>query len=93
MFKIVEFARSGNEVVNKCKNFTNKTRSNFKGLLNAPNERDDAMIEILKIDKNTKIIFVSADVTMKKQVISKGTTGFLNKPFDIQELLNLIKRY
>lgn len=52
----------------------------------------DAMIEILKIDKNTKIIFVSADVTVKKQMVSKGTTAFLNKPFDIQDLLNLIKK-
>ena len=51
----------------------------------------DAMIEILKIDKNTKIIFVSADVTVKKQMISKGTTGFINKQFDIQDFLNLIK--
>ena len=52
----------------------------------------DAMNEILKIDRNTKIIFASADTTMKQLSISKGATAFLSKPFKIEELQYLINK-
>jgi CheY-like chemotaxis protein len=52
----------------------------------------DAMNEILKIDKNTKIIFASADTTMKEISISMGAVAFLSKPFKIEELINLINK-
>ena len=52
----------------------------------------DAMNEILKIDRNTKIIFASADTTMKEISISMGATAFLSKPFKIEKLTDLINK-
>jgi len=52
----------------------------------------DAMNEILKINRNTKIIFASADTTMKELSISMGARAFLSKPFKIEELIYLINK-
>ncbi len=52
----------------------------------------DAMNEILKINRNTKIIFASADTTMKECSISRGASAFLSKPFKIEELMYLINK-
>ena len=52
----------------------------------------DAMEEIFKIDRNTKIIFASADTTMKECSISRGASAFLSKPFKIEELIYLINK-
>ncbi len=52
----------------------------------------DAMNEILKINGNTKIIFASADTTMREISLSEGAKGFLSKPFKIEELTNLIDK-
>ncbi|MFX1379769.1 MAG: response regulator [Promethearchaeota archaeon] len=50
----------------------------------------DTMAEIFKINKNEKIIFASADATVKKKAKSIGACAFLDKPFKIQELLLII---
>ncbi len=51
----------------------------------------EAMIKILHIDIRSKIIFASADLAVKERAISLGATSFLHKPFDMLELLKLIK--
>jgi two-component system chemotaxis response regulator CheY len=51
----------------------------------------DAMIEILKIDNDAKIIFSSADSSVKEQALNSGAVYFLNKPFDVQHLLQTVK--
>ncbi|MFX1462202.1 MAG: hypothetical protein ACFFBF_04045, partial [Promethearchaeota archaeon] len=50
-----------------------------------------AMIEILKLNKNEKIIFASADITVKKEALSIGACAFLDKPFKMHELLTVIQ--
>ena len=52
----------------------------------------DAMKEILQINKNEKIIFASADVTVKQEVLSLGALAFLDKPFNMKRLLNTIDK-
>jgi len=47
--------------------------------------------EILKINNNAKIIFVSADNSIKNDVLSLGATDFLCKPFNIEKLIQSIK--
>jgi len=47
--------------------------------------------EVMDIDKNTKILFASADPSIKKKVIEMGAVGFLLKPFTIRELIDTIK--
>ena len=46
--------------------------------------------EILEIDKNSKIIFISADYSVKNEALSLGVIAFLEKPFLYETLINSI---
>jgi len=48
--------------------------------------------EILKLNSHSKIIFTSADNSVKKQALSIGATSFLEKPFNLEQLLNEIEK-
>ena len=48
--------------------------------------------DIWDIDKNIKILFTSADSSIKKKTIDMGAVGFLLKPFDIDILVREIER-
>jgi len=48
--------------------------------------------EIMNIDKNIKILFASADSSVKEKAISMGAVGFLLKPFGIGVLIKEIER-
>ena len=52
----------------------------------------DAMIEILHIDESVKIIFVSADTTIKEKTMNMGAKLFLTKPFRIQDIIGMVKQ-
>ena len=46
----------------------------------------ETAIEILKKDPDQKIIFVSADATVRKAAMDIGVIDFLEKPFVLQKL-------
>ncbi|MFX0083482.1 MAG: response regulator [Candidatus Hodarchaeota archaeon] len=52
----------------------------------------DAMTEILKVNNHTKIIFASADISIKQKAIELGACAFLDKPFNIHKLLTIIEK-
>jgi two-component system chemotaxis response regulator CheY len=52
----------------------------------------DAMTEILKIDGHGKIIFASADISVREKALSLGACEFLDKPFNMGKLLNIIQK-
>ncbi len=47
----------------------------------------EATEEILDLDKKVKIIFVSADVSIKEEALSIGAFSFWVKPFTIDQLI------
>ncbi|MDG6224635.1 MAG: response regulator [Candidatus Thermoplasmatota archaeon] len=47
----------------------------------------DAMVDIRLVDRKTRIIFASADGTVRDKAMGAGADGFLLKPFKISELL------
>ena len=47
--------------------------------------------EILDIDENTNIIFTSGDKSIREEALSMGITGFLDKPFPLEQLIKKIK--
>ena len=47
--------------------------------------------EMLEIDKSLKIIFISADNTIKEKALSLGAINFTNKPCSVQKLYNNIE--
>ncbi|MHA1786427.1 MAG: response regulator [Candidatus Helarchaeota archaeon] len=48
--------------------------------------------EILLMDKNARIIFASADSSIKDVVLKLGAICFIEKPFDISRLIIKIKK-
>ena len=52
----------------------------------------DTAIEILQFNSHTRIIFTSADKTIKKQALNLGSASFIKKPFSIEELYKEINK-
>ena len=57
-------------------------------------EKDGLQIsrKILNIDENARILFASADNSVKEKAIQMGAVGFLLKPFDVDVLMREIER-
>jgi len=49
--------------------------------------------EFLAINPNCKIIFVSADYSVKEKALEMGAIDFLEKPIDFGTLFNIIEKY
>ena len=49
------------------------------------------MNEILQINKDAKIIFISADSEIQQRALENGAKGFLTKPILEKQLMNEIK--
>jgi CheY-like chemotaxis protein len=52
----------------------------------------DTTIELLKFNFHLKIIFTSADNSIKDEALSIGASAFIEKPFSVEHLHNEIKR-
>ena len=52
----------------------------------------EATKQILRINSGSKIIFTSADNSVKQEALSLGAKSFLDKPFSITELIDKIKK-
>ena len=48
--------------------------------------------EILKIDINAKIIFISAEKSIEREALSLGAIAFIKKPCTNKTLVNKIKK-
>jgi two-component system chemotaxis response regulator CheY len=46
--------------------------------------------EILKLDPEAKIVFLSADADVKSEALKAGATAFLKKPASISEILQAV---
>jgi two-component system chemotaxis response regulator CheY len=90
-FQIIATAVNGKDALNKYRNLKEKPDIILMDHRMPIKNGLDAMEEILKINKNEKIIFASADITVKEKAITYGATAFLDKPFKMHELLNTIK--
>lgn len=49
--------------------------------------------EILSINPNIKVIFVSADYTVKEKALEVGAIDFLEKPIDLNTLISIVEKY
>ena len=91
-FISIESANNGKEAIEKYKSLLKKPDVTILDYRMPVMNGFEVMIEMLRADKNCKIIFASADSSIKEQAISMGAIAFLNKPFNIPELMNIIKR-
>jgi DNA-binding NarL/FixJ family response regulator len=51
----------------------------------------EATKEILKIDPETKILFLSADINVKDKAMAAGAFVFLKKPANINEITKAVE--
>jgi CheY-like chemotaxis protein len=51
----------------------------------------EATKEIFNIDQKVKVIFASADMSIKEIALSMGIVGFLSKPFSLEKLVKKIE--
>ncbi len=90
-FEILDTAINGKDAIEKYNKFEVKPDLILMDHRMPIKNGLDAMIKILEINNQVKIIFASADTTIKKKAISLGACAFLDKPFKMTELLRIIQ--
>lgn len=89
-FGIVKTANNGKEAIKKFKSDSENPDLIIMDYRMPIMNGIDTMIQILEIEERTKIIFASADDSIKESALSKGAISFLKKPFDIEDLQKII---
>lgn len=89
-FQVLGIANNGDEAIQMFKEFKTKPDIVILDYRMPVKNGIDALHEILKIDGSSKIIFASADRTIKKEVYLQGAMGFLDKPFTHKKLISLL---
>jgi FixJ family two-component response regulator len=89
---VIGNAYNGNDCISKLINPKNNGAPDFVLMDHRMPIKDGlaTTLELLEINPNLKIIFVSADVTIKDRAISAGAVEFLKKPFGLNSFYNII---
>jgi CheY-like chemotaxis protein len=90
-FKILGLASDGEEAVEMFKQFTEKPQIILMDHRMPKKSGLDATREILASSKTPKIIFTSADTSIKDVARSSGAVDFLKKPFTREVLIKSIE--
>ncbi|MFX1363855.1 MAG: response regulator [Promethearchaeota archaeon] len=90
-FEIIDVAINGEDAIKKYKKLDIKPDLILMDHRMPIKNGLDAMVEILEINNTEKIIFASADITIKQKALSLGASEFLEKPFKMQNLLIIIQ--
>ncbi|MFX0029305.1 MAG: response regulator [Candidatus Hermodarchaeota archaeon] len=89
-FEVIGVANDGDEAVELYRCFKNKPDIILMDHRMPKKNGLEATKEILNIDCSTKIIFTSADVSIKDEALAIGAVSFKQKPFSIENLKNNI---
>jgi DNA-binding NtrC family response regulator len=91
-YDVVGIAENGETAINMYQSFSEKPDIIVMDHRMPIKNGIDATTEILKIEKTQKVIFASADRSVKKEIFSIGAVNFLEKPFSLDSLTQCIKR-
>ncbi len=91
-FGVAGIASNGIEAVSMFKSFSNKPKVILMDQRMPEMSGIEASKLILEIDNRVKIIFISADVSVKEEAIAIGAFLFIEKVFTIEELIDAINR-
>lgn len=83
----VEFAENGKEAIEKFENLPIQPDVIIMDYRMPVLDGLVAMKEILKINPEAKVLFVSAEKRVEKEAIEAGAIGFFTKPTSIRNLL------
>jgi two-component system chemotaxis response regulator CheY len=86
-FQVLDFASNGDEAIEMYKKFQEKPDIIILDHRMPIKNGIDALKAILKIDGHSKIIFASADKSIREKVYLHGAVGFLDKPFTHRKLI------
>jgi len=82
-FEIADWAYSGEEAIEKYRSRTKDPDLIIMDHRLPGINGVETMLQILKIDRSAKILFVSADEKARKLSMDNGAVGFLLKPFSL----------
>ena len=84
-YDVMGKASNGEEAVQMYKNFNNKPDIILMDHRMPIKTGIEASKEILEFDQSAKIIFTSADESVKETALSIGVFSFISKPFEIRK--------
>ena len=90
-YMVIGMANNGAEAVSMYKSFNDKPDIILMDHRMPVKNGIEATKEILKISSSQKVIFASADKTVRNEAIAIGTVGFIDKPFSLDRLIKKIK--
>ncbi len=91
-FKVVDKASNGKEAIEKFKSLSPKPDVILMDHRMPGKNGIDTAIELLKINSHIKILFASADNSIKGRALEIGAISFIEKPFSVIQLQNEINR-
>ena len=91
-YKVIASAENGLDAVNMFKNFSEKPDVVLMDHRMPLKSGIEAAKEILELDNGTKIIFMSADNTVKEEALSNGAVSFKAKPCSLERLFDNIEK-
>ena len=91
-FDVINSATNGEEAVIMYKSFLVKPDIILMDHRMPIKNGIEATKEILQIDKRSKIIFTSADQSIKETALALGAIDFKEKPFTMKNLIETIQK-
>jgi two-component system chemotaxis response regulator CheY len=88
---VVADAYDGEEAVNKYQTLNPKPDILILDHRMPNKDGLEAMNEILSIEPNAKIVFISADANVRDQALANGAASFGLKPVTIRHMLDLVE--
>ena len=91
-YKVIGVANNGEEAIEMYNSFNDKPDIILMDHRMPIKNGIETTKEILRIHGTQKIIFASADKTVRKEALETGTAGFIDKPFSLAQLHQTIKK-
>jgi two-component system chemotaxis response regulator CheY len=91
-YEIAGIANNGEKAVFMFKSFLEKPKVILMDYRMPIKNGIETTKEILQINTTIKIIFMSADESVKEEALAIGAFCFVDKPFDIELLITSIKK-
>ena len=90
-FQVIGIANNGDEAISMFRLFNDKPEIIIMDHRMPVKNGIEATKEILLIDRTVKIIFASADKSVRDEALAIGSVGFIDKPFSLDRLVKKIK--
>jgi two-component system chemotaxis response regulator CheY len=91
-FEIADWAYSGEEAVSMFRNMKERPALIIMDHRLPKMNGVETMIEILRIDPDAKLLFVSADERARKLAMDNGAIDFIQKPFSLAQFISTITK-